>query len=64
MCRGNEFQQPGNQIVINAGVSKAVVVGNVFTGKQSVVSHIARAQIGLNANDDIAEDVGAGADLL
>ena len=51
LCRGNEFQQSGNHVVINAGVSKAVVVGNIFTGLATIVNNCAHAQIGLNADD-------------
>ena len=51
IVNSNEFQQAGNQIVLNAGVSKAVVVGNIFTGAQSIVDDARFSQIGLNVAD-------------
>ena len=51
IINGNEFQQSGNHIVLNAGVSKAVVVGNIFTGAQTSVDNAQHSQIGLNVAD-------------
>lgn len=52
MVQGCDFQQPGTQIALAPAVSKAIVMGNIFTGKQTIDNQSkGNVQIGLNADD-------------
>jgi len=50
--RGCEFQQDANQIEIGAGVRRAVVVGNLITGRTRISGEAKSTQVGLNAADE------------
>lgn len=50
---GNDFQQNGTQVILESGVEKAVIVGNVVTGQLNIVNNgmKRKPQIGFNAAD-------------
>jgi len=45
---GCDFQKDGNQISISANVKRAVVIGNLFEGKQRIVNNAQRSEVGFN----------------
>lgn len=48
---GNEFQQAGIQLQLDAAVTRAVVSSNIFTGPQNISNNAGGdVQIGLNAH--------------
>ena len=52
LVRGSEFQQDGNQVSLDSTVRRAVIVGNLLTGRERLVNNGAKSvQIGLNAAD-------------
>lgn len=52
LVNGNDFQQPGGQVEFQSSVKKAVVVGNLFAGKQDIRNHGAKSvEISANAED-------------
>lgn len=52
LVNGNDFQQTGAKIEFDSGVRKAVVVGNLFTGKQDIINNAKNVQISANAADE------------
>lgn len=53
ILHGNEFQKDGNQVLLGSGVSKAAIVGNMFTGATRILDQGSKhKQIGLNVADD------------
>jgi hypothetical protein len=50
--RGCEFQQDGVQVEMGEGVRRAVIVGNLITGKERIVGKAKSMQVGLNAADE------------
>ncbi len=52
ILQGNDFQATGTQVELSASVSKAVIIGNIFTGAERIIDHGAKnVQKGLNAAD-------------